>query len=119
MNFLEPYFEEFCLSSADITKSAGRDPFSEETAEILSEFKSSIVSFHFGLPSSSLLSRVREWDATILASATTIEEAEWLEANGAEAVIAQGVEVGGHRGMFLSDDPFDSNGKICSNNTTY
>ncbi|MBT4967845.1 MAG: nitronate monooxygenase, partial [Bacteroidetes bacterium] len=64
----------------------------------------SIVSFHFGLPSSSLLSRVREWDTTILASATTIEEAEWLEANGADAVIAQGIEAGGHRGMFLSDD---------------
>ena len=59
------------------------------------------MSFHLGLPSSSLLSRVREWDATILASATTIKEAEWLEANGADAVIAQGIEVGGHRGIFL------------------
>ena len=104
LNILEPYFKEFGLSSADITKGAGREPFSEETAEILAEFKPSIVSFHFGLPSSSLLSRVREWDATILASATTIEEAEWLEANGADAVIAQGIEAGGHRGMFLSED---------------
>ena len=104
LDILEPYFEEFGLSSADITKGVGREPFGEETAEILAEFKPSIVSFHFGLPSSSLLSRVREWDATILASATTIEEAEWLEANGADAVIAQGIEAGGHRGMFLSDD---------------
>ena len=104
LNILEPYFEEFGLSSADLTKGAGREPFNEETAEILAEFKPSIVSFHFGLPSSSLLSRVREWDTTILASATTIEEAEWLEAHGADAVIAQGIEAGGHRGMFLSDD---------------
>ena len=104
LNILEPYFEEFALSSADLTKGAGREPFNEETAEILAEFKPSIVSFHFGLPSSSLLSRVREWDTTILASATTIEEAEWLEAHGADAVIAQGIEAGGHRGMFLSDD---------------
>ena len=104
LNILEPYFEEFALSSAELTKGAGREPFNEETAEILAEFKPSIVSFHFGLPSSSLLSRVREWDTTILASATTIEEAEWLEAHGADAVIAQGIEAGGHRGMFLSDD---------------
>ena len=104
LNILEPYFEEFALSSAELTKAAGREPFNEETAEILAEFKPSIVSFHFGLPSSSLLSRVREWDTTILASATTIEEAEWLEAHGADAVIAQGIEAGGHRGMFLSDD---------------
>jgi nitronate monooxygenase len=104
LKILQPYFDEFCLSSADLSKCSGRIPFNEETADILAEFKPSIVSFHFGLPSSSLLSRVREWDATILASATTIEEANWLEANGADAIIAQGIEAGGHRGMFLSYD---------------
>src|SRR5207302_6134531 len=62
-------------------------------------------SFHFGLPSEDLLVRVRGWGARILSSATTVEEARWLEARGVDAVIAQGVEAGGHRGMFLSDDP--------------
>jgi nitronate monooxygenase len=63
-----------------------------------------VVSFHFGLPSADLLSRVKSWDTKILASATTVEEALWLEAHGADAIIAQGLEAGGHRGMFLSED---------------
>ena len=62
------------------------------------------MSFHFGLPSKELLDRVRQWRPTILSSATTVDEARWLEAHGADAIIAQGVEAGGHRGMFLSDD---------------
>ena len=63
-----------------------------------------VVSFHFGLPSPELIDRVRAWGAKILSSATTVEEARWLEAHGVDAVIAQGVEAGGHRGMFLTDD---------------
>ncbi|MBL4824061.1 MAG: nitronate monooxygenase [SAR324 cluster bacterium] len=104
LEILNPYFKEFKLNSADITKDAGREPFSVETAEILAEFKPSFVSFHFGLPARNLLKRVKDWGATILASATTIEEAKWLETNGADAIIAQGIEAGGHRGMFLSTD---------------
>jgi nitronate monooxygenase len=63
-----------------------------------------VVSFHFGLPSAELLARVRTRGATIVSSATTVGEAEWLEAHGVDAIIAQGFEAGGHRGMFLSDD---------------
>jgi nitronate monooxygenase len=63
-----------------------------------------VVSFHFGLPSEALLAQVRGWGAKVLASATTVEEALWLEAHGADAVIAQGLEAGGHRGHFLSHD---------------
>jgi nitronate monooxygenase len=62
------------------------------------------VSFHFGLPSTDLLDRVRGWGSRILSSATTVDEAQWLEAQGVDAIIAQGLEAGGHRGMFLSDD---------------
>jgi nitronate monooxygenase len=62
------------------------------------------VSFHFGLPSPELLGRVRGWGAKVLSSATTVEEARWLEARGVDAVIAQGFEAGGHRGTFLSED---------------
>ena len=40
----------------------------------------------------------------MLSSATTVDEARWLEAHGVDAIIAQGLEAGGHRGMFLSDD---------------
>jgi nitronate monooxygenase len=63
------------------------------------------VSFHFGLPSKDLVAQVRGWGAKILSSATTVEEARWLEARGVDVIIAQGIEAGGHRGMFLSDDP--------------
>jgi nitronate monooxygenase len=62
------------------------------------------VSFHFGLPSEALLGRVRAWGAKVISSATTVDEARWLEARGVDAVIAQGVEAGGHRGIFLSED---------------
>jgi nitronate monooxygenase len=62
------------------------------------------VSFHFGLPTADLLARVRNWGAKILSSATTVEEALWLEAHGVDLIIAQGLEAGGHRGLFLSDD---------------
>jgi nitronate monooxygenase len=63
-----------------------------------------VVSFHFGLPAPALVQRVKAWGARVLSSATTVEEALWLEAHGADAIIAQGLEAGGHRGMFLTDD---------------
>ena len=62
------------------------------------------MSFHFGLPARALLDRVRGWGSRILSSATTVEEALWLQDQGVDAIIAQGVEAGGHRGIFLSDD---------------
>ncbi len=71
---------------------------------MLEAFRPPVVSFHFGLPAPELLARVKAWGAKVLSSATTVDEARWLEAHGADAVIAQGVEAGGHRGMFLSDD---------------
>jgi len=63
-----------------------------------------VVSFHFGLPSAELLALVKTGGSKILSSATTVDEAQWLEAHGADAIIAQGLEAGGHRGNFLSDD---------------
>jgi nitronate monooxygenase len=101
---LAPFYKEFGIDPAAIPAGPGRAPFSVETAEILAEFKPRVVSFHFGLPSSDLLDRVRRIGSKILSSATTVEEAKWLEAHGADAVIAQGAEAGGHRGMFLTDD---------------
>ena len=71
---------------------------------MLEEFRPAVVSFHFGLPARDLLARVARWGAKILSSATTVDEARWLEAHGVDAVIAQGLEAGGHRGIFLSDD---------------
>ncbi len=66
--------------------------------------KPEVVSFHFGLPEPALVKRVKATGAVVLSSATTAAEARWLEAHGVDAVIAQGYEAGGHRGMFLTDD---------------
>jgi len=70
----------------------------------MEETKPEVVSFHFGLPSPALLDRVRATGAKIISSATTVAEARWLEERGVDAIIAMGVEAGGHRGNFLSDD---------------
>ena len=101
---LSPYYREFGIAADSIPAGPGRVPFSAEIADALADFKPAVVSFHFGLPSAELLKRVRAWGAKILASATTVEEARWLEARGVDAIIAQGIEAGGHRGIFLSED---------------
>jgi nitronate monooxygenase len=101
---LAPYYGAFGIDPDSVPAGPGRTPFGPEAAELLEEFRPAVVSFHFGLPAPDLLARVRSWGALVLASATTVEEAEWLEARGADAVIAQGLEAGGHRGHFLSDD---------------
>lgn len=101
---LAPYYAEFGIDAASIAAGAGRNPFSEESAAVLEAFRPAVVSFHFGLPSAALLARVKSWGATVLSSATTVEEALWLQDQGADAIIAQGLEAGGHRGMFLTVD---------------
>lgn len=101
---LAHYYREFDVDPAAIPVGPGRLPFDAAAAELLSEFKPPVVSFHFGLPEESLLARVRSWGAKVVSSATTVDEARWLEAHGADVIVAQGLEAGGHRGMFLTDD---------------
>jgi len=101
---LMPYFLEYGIDPNIIPTGQGRVPFNAAAAEVLEEFKPAVVSFHFGLPTPELLKRVKKWGARVLSSATTVEEARWLEAHGVDAIIAQGLEAGGHRGMFLSED---------------
>jgi len=101
---LAPYYAQFGIDAAGIPAGPGRRPFDDDAAALLAEFAPPVVSFHFGLPSASLLARVKAWGATVLSSATTVDEACWLEDHGADIVIAQGLEAGGHRGLFLTDD---------------
>jgi nitronate monooxygenase len=101
---LSRYYKEFGIDADAIPAGPGRAPFSAEYADVLAEFKPAVVSFHFGLPAPELLARVRAWGAKILCSATTVDEARWLADRGVDAVIAQGAEAGGHRGIFLTDD---------------
>lgn len=101
---LQPYYQEFGIDPTTLALSAGRRPFDEEMAEVLEEFSPTVVSFHFGLPTQPLLSRVKARGAFVVSSATTLNEAQWLVAHGADGVIAQGLEAGGHRGHFLDRD---------------
>jgi nitronate monooxygenase len=101
---LAPYACELGIDLSTVPAGAGRVPFSADAAKVLEAFRPAVVSFHFGLPDAALLRRVKAWGAKVLSSATTVDEARWLEAHGADAVIAQGLEAGGHRGHFLSHD---------------
>jgi nitronate monooxygenase len=101
---LAPFYAEVGLDIANVPEGAGRVPFSHAIADLIEPFRPPVLSFHFGLPAPDLLARVKAWGAVVLASATTVAEARWLEAHGADAIIAQGLEAGGHRGMFLTDD---------------
>jgi len=101
---LSPFLRELGIDPAGVSLGPALPPFGPEAVEILREFKPAVVSFHFGLPSAELLDEVRATGAKIISSATTVDEARWLEARGVDAVIAQGLEAGGHRGIFLSED---------------
>ena len=101
---LLPYYAEAGLDINAVPAGAGRVPFSHAVADLVEPFRPPIVSFHFGLPAPDLLARVKGWGSVVLSSATTVDEALWLQAQGVDGVIAQGVEAGGHRGMFRTND---------------
>lgn len=99
-----PYYEELGVPVPAGPAGPGRQPFNQTMADVITELRPEVVSFHFGLPEQSLLEQVRGSGAKLMSSATTVEEAVWLEARGVDVIIAQGLEAGGHRGMFLSED---------------
>lgn len=101
---LSPYFDEFAIDQSVVSSATARLPFNQDIADAIEELKPEIVSFHFGLPNDDLLAQVKSSGTKIFSSATTLEEALWLEEKGVDAIIAQGIEAGGHRGIFLNDD---------------
>lgn len=100
---LTDYYKELGLDPGMDIQAANRAPFDAAMCELVEELKPEVVSFHFGLPDKALLKRVKAAGSVVIASATIVKEAVWLEQNGADAVIAQGAEAGGHRGMFLTE----------------
>jgi nitronate monooxygenase len=101
---LKAYYIELGLDADASAPAVNRAPFDEAMCEIMEDLKPEVVSFHFGLPKRALLDRVKAAGCLVIGSATTVEEARWLEANSCDAIIAQGNEAGGHRGMFLASD---------------
>jgi nitronate monooxygenase len=100
---LRPYYDELGVDPGTIPDGAGRLPFGEDALAVVEALRPQVVSFHFGLPSPELVARVRAAGAQVWSSATTVDEAVWLAARGVDAVIAQGAEAGGHRGVFLGE----------------
>ena len=98
-----PYRTELGIDPSLSTPAPDRAPFDDEMCDVVEEFRPEVVSFHFGLPEPRLLDRVKALGCRVFSSATTVDEARWLAARGCDAVIAQGYEAGGHRGMFLTD----------------
>ena len=101
---LGAYYKEFGLDPSASISAANRAPFDEAFCAVVEELKPEVVSFHFGLPKPDLVKRVKATGAIMMSSATTVKEAIWLEENGADVIIAQGAEAGGHRGMFLTEN---------------
>lgn len=101
---LAPYYEELGIDPAEPIPASNRTPFDETFCALVEEFRPDVVSFHFGLPEPALVERVKAADAKVISSATTVREAIWLEERGCDAIIAQGAEAGGHRGIFLGTD---------------
>jgi nitronate monooxygenase len=102
-SLLKPYYEELGADFEAPTPTSNRAPFDEAACALVEELKPEVVSFHFGLPDASFVQRVKAAGAKVISSATTVEEAVWLEQRGCDAIIAMGYEAGGHRGMFLSE----------------
>jgi len=101
---LAPYYVEFGIDPLLPVPAMGRAPFDDRFCALVEEVRPEIASFHFGLPDAALLARVKAAGCLVVSSATTAAEAVWLERHGADAIVAQGYEAGGHHGMFLTDD---------------
>jgi nitronate monooxygenase len=102
---LRPAYEEAGIALMSVAPGVARSPFNQAFADVAEPFRPAVVSFFFGLPAPELLARVKGWGSKVLATATTVDEARWLQAQGVDAIVAQGLEAGGHRGHFLDNDP--------------
>jgi nitronate monooxygenase len=99
-----PYYEEYGIAFDAAAPRMAVDPFGEAMCRLIEESRPAVVSFHVGLPSADFVNRIKAAGCLLISSATTVDEAIWLESHGVDAVIAQGTEAGGHRGTFLADD---------------
>ena len=99
---LAAYFTEYKIDPQSLTAGASRQPINQSIVDIIAPYKPAVVSFHFGLPEQAIVAQIKSWGTKVISTATTLDEAIWLSKNGADAIIAQGLEAGGHRGHFLS-----------------
>ncbi|MET0722538.1 MAG: nitronate monooxygenase [Tardiphaga sp.] len=99
-----PYYDEYGMAFDAAAPRMAVDPFGEAMCRLVEDARPAVVSFHVGLPAAPFVDRIKAAGCLLISSATTVDEAIWLESHGVDAVIAQGTEAGGHRGTFLADD---------------
>lgn len=111
LQYLAPYFARFDATPpeklAAIYTSFAVNP---EMLEMLVQERPAVVSFHFGLPAGAAIEALQSADIYLMASATNLDEARRIAEAGIDAVVAQGIEAGGHRGMFdpqIADEQLD------------
>ncbi len=101
---LRPEFEQFGKAPPKtlrrIYKSFADD---DEMLDLLIETRPPVISFHFGLPDKGRIDALRAAGCFLFSTATNLDEAKAAEASGVDAIVAQGVEAGGHRGVFDTD----------------
>lgn len=98
---LKPLYDEFGLG--DVPQPSVPAPaFNDEMLEVLLALSPKVVSFHFGLPAPHAIETLKARGTTLIGNATSVAEAVALEKGGMDAIIAQGMEAGGHRGTFLT-----------------
>jgi nitronate monooxygenase len=112
LEHLKPYFDELGVAPPDLPLPAGHAPFGEADCAAVEDMRPDIVSFHFGLPAEPLLARVKAVGCKVTCTATSLREAAFLAGRGVDAIIAQGAEAGGHRGMFLEADVYSQVGTL-------
>lgn len=104
LEWLAPEFEQYGAtppaSLSEIYTSFVADP---AMVEVFLEEKPAVVSFHFGLPSAEVIAALKKAGIKLFAAATNLQEAGQGVAAGVDAIVAQGIEAGGHRGIFNPD----------------
>lgn len=111
LEWLAPLFSEFGAEPPNALRTIYKS-FVDDTdmLQMLLETKPSVVSFHFGVPSAEAIAALKNAGITLLATATSLGEAREIEAAGIDGIVAQGIEAGGHRGMFDPAAPDDELG---------
>ena len=104
LSSLSGFFAELGIDPPADVEIRSRQPFGAKALAVIEQLRPAVVSFHFGLPEAESVTRIKRCGTRVLSTATTVEEAVWLADHGVDAIIAQGMEAGGHRGSFLNED---------------
>ena len=111
--WLAPLFAEFEAAPPPVLRTIYRsfadDP---DMLALLIETAPPIVSFHFGLPSPAAVTALKQAGITLISTATNLDEARLIANAGIDMIVAQGIEAGGHRGMFDPQAPDERLGTL-------